>query len=321
MPGSYRSRLSAINLLSYSQLQTLATCPRRFELEKLTATGREEEDDGNPDFLYGHAVGAGIQKFLETHNREDAIFAAFLAWNGNMDVEKAKSKKSIWFALGAVEQFCQLRDALLPGWQLAVINGQPAVELSFSINLENGYVYFGHVDVVLWNPVMQKFMVLELKTSSFTTIHEAIYKNSGQALGYSIVLDKIASSLDLTATYDVLYLVYKTGAMAFESLPFVKTRTQRARWCKELLLNCEVINLYREHKHFPMQGSGCYSFFRACEFFETCQMSNIAHGKAEVPTSESMDHAVEDIAPEFRFSISELVQHLLDSTTTTATTE
>jgi hypothetical protein len=212
---SYRQQMSGLNILSYSTTLQLHSCPRRMLLEKITA--KEETSCDNADFLYGHAVGAGIQSFISYGNREQALLECFMAWNGDLEVEKSKSKKNIWYAIVAVEKFIQLRDMILKGWEIAVFNGKPANELAFRLNLDNGYYYLGHIDLILYHPVQKKFMILELKTTSFTSISEATYKNSAQALGYSLILDALVEkmNLDATASYTVLYLVYKTGAQEY----------------------------------------------------------------------------------------------------------
>lgn len=279
---TYRQQLAAINSLSYSTILTAHSCPRRFLLEKAGAALAAEDDD-NPDFLFGHAVAAGVQSYIAFGSEEQALLDCFLAWKGNLLTVKEKSKKSIWFALQATRAFIAMKEELIGDWQVAVLPAtadgkpaRPAVELAFCLDLENGYQYLGHIDLVLMRTDKDgkiQLMVLELKTTSFTTVHEAIYKNSAQALGYSVMLETLAAAIGAdSVNYSVLYLVYKTGAMQFETFPFLKSKTQRVTWIHQILMDCQLIQFYRDSNYYPMHGESCYSFFRACEFFGTCDL-------------------------------------------------
>lgn len=273
-PTGYREQLKAPNYLSYSVRLTLHSCPRKFILDKATAA--PEEQDDNPDFLFGHSVAAGVQSYIAFADRERALLDAFLAWNGSLDTTKEKSKKSVWFAIAATESFISMRESLLGDWEIAVIGGKPAVELAFAIDLQNGYHYLGHIDLILVNRITGQFLILELKTTSFNVISEASYKNSDQAIGYSIVLDSLAARMGIDSTnYTVLYLVYKTGSQEFEPLVFMKSRADRASWLHDLLVDCLVADMYKQQQHYPMRGESCYSFFRPCEYFGLCNIAKL----------------------------------------------
>lgn len=272
---SYRQQVSAINVISYSTACMLHTCPRRFLLEKLTADNSSDETD-NIDFLYGHAVGGGVQNYAHTRDVRSAVWDAFLSWRGDLSIELPKKKKSFWHACVAVMKFAGELGNLLGDWEIAVLaDGKPAIELAFKLDLGNGYFYMGHIDAVLWNPKLKQFMVLELKTTGFNTVADSQYKNSAQALGYSLVVDIIAQQLNADAhNYQVLYLVYKASVMEWEALPFIKSRAQRAAWLFQLRLDCSILDLYRNVNHFPTYGESCYHFFRDCEFFGICDIKS-----------------------------------------------
>jgi hypothetical protein len=303
-PNGYREQLKAVNYLSYSTRLTLHGCPRRFILDKVTA--KPEEQDDNPDFLFGHSVAAGVQSFIAFGDKDRALLDAFLAWNGSLETEKEKSKKSIWFALAAVIQFCTISHGILNGWEVAMINEKPAVELSFAINLENGWRYLGHIVLVLVNSSTGQMMVLELKTTSFNSVNEATYKNSDQAIGYSIVLDSLARRLGLDSrNYTVLYLVYMTGNQTFEPLPFIKTGAARAVWLHDLLVDCSIGDTYRQQNHFPMRGESCFSFFRQCEYFGTCDLKPLTDRAIGLEPADVTD-LIEGV--DYYFTLSEIIE-------------
>lgn len=272
---SYRQQVSAINVLSYSTSCTLHSCPRRFLLEKLTADDSNDETD-NVDFLYGHAVGAGVQNYAHTKDTRNALWDAFTSWRGDLLLEIPKKKKSFWYAAIAIMKFAGSVGELLEDWEIAVLSdGKPAIELAFRLDLDNGYYYMGHIDAILWHPSRHQFMVLELKTTGFNTVDDAQYKNSAQALGYSLIVDILATLHNADAgNYEVLYLVYKAGSMEWEAIPFVKSRQQRASWLFQLRLDCTMLDMYRQMQYFPTYGESCYNFFRQCEFFGICDIKS-----------------------------------------------
>ena len=137
------------------------------------------------------------------------------------------------------------------------------------IELPEGYKYRGFVDAVLKHKATGAIMVLECKTSSGVA-NPAMYKNSGQALGYSVVLDILFPEM---SSYSVLYLVYETKSLAYKELPFTKSLLQRALWLQELLIDTQVISLYDSYDTYPMHGESCFDFFRECEYLGLCTLS------------------------------------------------
>lgn len=257
--------------LSYSSLLTLHSCPRKFQLDRLQAP--RQEDDVNKSsvtFAFGHAVGLGVQLAFDNKSEQEILFQMFLAWDCDLLDENQKQNKSFWEAVSAVQKLISMREAgLLADWELVYYEGKPAVELSFLIEI-NGFRYRGFVDAVLRNKSTGEIMVLELKTTSAYSVNAATYKNSAQAIGYSVVLDHLFPEL---SSYEVLYLVYKTKSREYEQLLFTKSYLQRALWIRELLLDIDVINLYEEAGIYPMHGESCYNFFKECEYFYTCTLA------------------------------------------------
>jgi hypothetical protein len=257
--------------LSYSSLLTAHSCPRRFELEKRGATSDVTEHiDDTITFSYGHVVGLGIQLVLEKKEWEEVVWRCALAWTAPLWAENPKQNKSFAQALFAVQKFrAMLTQGYLDGFSLVVYNGAPACELSFLINLPNNYKYRGFVDAVLQHDETGKVIVLECKTSSATNLNPAQYRNSAQAIGYSIVLDAIFPDL---SSYEVLYLVYSSKQLEYTQYPFEKSYVQRARWIQELVLDCEILALYESRGVYPMRGESCFDYYRECKYLGLCQM-------------------------------------------------
>ncbi len=257
--------------LSYSSLLNLHACPRKWQLDRLQAPREESEDiSSSVTFAYGHSVGQGIQSVMEGKSESQVLMDMFLIWEANLLAENPKQNKSFWESVIAVQKFMAMREqGYLSEWELVYIDGKPACELSFLIHLPDGFKLRGFVDAVLKNILTGEIMVLELKTTSSYSINAATYKNSAQAIGYSIVLDNLFPDI---SSYEVLYLIYKSKSREYEQLPFTKSYFQRALWIRELLLDIEVIKMYEEAGIYPMRGESCYHFFRECEYIYTCML-------------------------------------------------
>lgn len=285
-----------IKLLSYSSLLTLHSCPRKFELYRKKATEDVEDPEAainqNLTFAFGHVVGEGIQDVFDNIPEDKIIWKMFLGWYANLADFNPKQNKSFYLAVVAIQRLIALRKSgFLDEYELLEYNGRSAKELSFRIELPDGFYFRGSVDAVLRHKTTGKILVLECKTSSSANLNPTTFKNSSQAVGYSVVLDVIAP--DITA-YEVLYLVYLTKDMEYETLRFPKTYLQRATWIQELMLDVEVIKLYDKTGVYPMRGESCSAWFRDCEYLNQCTLSTELI--TTPPTEESiLDDKVYDV--------------------------
>lgn len=305
MPKINLTGVSPLKLLSHSGLETMHSCPRKFEIYRMNYAPKGA---GTVDTSFGHAVGVGIQELLILQQSQQspqanlgltplqyAIWKMFLSWEVDIDETKPKSKKSFHAACLAVEKYQQqLLPLLTNEWELAYFNGKPAVELGFIVELPNGYYYRGFVDAVLVHKKEKRFRVLEIKTTGLATVDVAQYKNSFQGVGYGVILDQLAASMDYAADYYVDYLVYKTGAQDFLTFPFLKTSYQRAKWLSQLLVETNIIDLYLERELFPMHGQSCFNFYRQCQYFGLCERRNeelVTQRAKNIPTNEEFADA------------------------------
>ena len=256
--------------LSYSGRGTLHSCPRRYQLEKISKIPRQREE--NVTLAFGTVVGIGIQYQLERRSWNDTVMAMLLAWSvPDLFATEDRVKKGFFEAIFAVQQFSTVRETALADYDLAYTpEGKPATEFSFRITVFDQFQYRGYIDAVLSHRETGKLLVLEVKTTGYSEIHESTYGNSSQATGYSVVLDTVAPGL---SEYEVWYLVYKTGKQEFEILPFRKLHSDRATWIRELVMDCQRIEAYEAEQHYPAYGESCRNYGRDCEFYGTCKMS------------------------------------------------
>jgi hypothetical protein len=208
---------------------------------------------------------------MEGVSESQIIWEMFLMWEPDLFADNVKQNKDFYRGVFAVQKFLAMRAAgYLQDYELVQYNGKPACELSFRITLPDGFKYRGFVDVVLQHKHTRQVIVLELKTTSATNLNPATYKNSAQAIGYSVVLDVLFPDL---SAYEVLYLVYTTKNYEYTPLAFEKSYLQRALWIRELLLDVEVLKLYEESGVYPMHGESCFEFYRECKYYGLCTLS------------------------------------------------
>lgn len=265
-----------VRSMSHSGRVTLHRCPRKYELDKLIG-----EREQTIDTLFGTAVGNGVQKLFETSSVSAAIFETFLSWKDSdtlFSEDDNKGKKNVWYAIEAVVLFNTLIDTVFSGHELAYLpalgGNKAACEVGFKIDLGDGYFDRGFIDVVLINKATGKLLLLELKTTKFSKVVDAMFKNSSQALGYSVVVDSISKQLQLedSDNYFVVYPVYKTKDMEWDIQMYEKSSLNKARWISSILEDKEKISRHIEAECFPMHGESCYDFFRECQFFGMCEM-------------------------------------------------
>lgn len=311
----YHTLMRGINVASFSNFGNLHTCERKFALAKLElarkfSIGLEKFSslETNIDFAFGRCFETGIQGVLLNKPKHQIFFDMFLAWEMALNAEHPRGyNKTFVDATIAVDRFYFEKQTRLADWEIALFNNKPAIELSFCIDLENGYYYVGHVDVILFNPTTNRYKVLEIKTTNLKWLHEALYKNSDQATGYSIILDSIATDIEAAFTFEVFYLVWQTSGAGMSVFEFTKSRSYRASWINTMLLDIQRINIYRQLKFWPKRGKSCLNFGRPCEFLDTCDLA-FEHFS---PTGEFDLLTTEEVSTfefDFKFSLKDIIQ-------------
>lgn len=283
----YNRLYSFQNVVSHSMEEVLNACPRKFQIAKLAAGSAEGRPRyNNVTFAFGHAVGAGVAVYDKTQNLRSAIWAAFLAWDIDLfAAEEAKTnrpdpRKSFAYAVYALEKYATwYADNMMDQYEVVELEATVCVDLETGqftgeIDLDNPETvetptqfHTGHIDELLRHKVSGNLRVKENKTTSLTVVDPAMYANSNQTLGYSVVVAQFGA-----AEYDVLYTVYSSTDMRWVSFDFPKTRLSRVQWLKTETQQAEILRMYSDDDFFPMRGSSCYSYNRQCEHFGSCNM-------------------------------------------------
>jgi hypothetical protein len=254
--------------LRHSNLDTLYVCKRKFQLEELLDGGNKRED--TVDTVFGTAYGVGIATYFVTQDSDRALFEAWRAYSPEIE----NDKKNIPRMLAALMASFFIVDTLLMEYEVAYFNGMPAVELSFRLNTSKPYYFVGHVDLVLRNKLTGVYFILDAKTTGSQLLDlTPLYKHSGQALGYSIALDKIVGK-EVTS-YGVIYFVAQLGKefkAKIHIINFEKTLMDRLNWFISLGMQIEQLERMEQLGFYPMEFQGCLRFNRPCPHFGTCHL-------------------------------------------------
>lgn len=312
--------------LSYSSRSTLHLCPRKFQIEKNIPHAEPapySDDMDQIDFTFGKVIHHGIQQLFNGAPLNKVLWQCINLWKLPIWCKKPKSSKSYWTALDAV---CKSQAVILnlrdEGWEIAkilVASTVPGlqkvyksgVEISFRVNFPNNYRVRGHIDLILRHKGSGEYKVVEIKTTGFNRVDIAQFANSEQSLGYSVIMDIVAPE---QSSYEVLYLIWKEakGSREWEAMPYIKSKTEKAEWIHNALIDIETVELYKKEEFFPKNGNSCFSYFRQCEFFQQCSLPL----KMLVPPAvlNGEEKFIDKTKYDFEFTLMDLIANQLDAT-------
>ncbi len=292
--------------LSHSALEVLLTCERKFQLDRLLEGAPDKRD--YPATVLGKAFGAGVQSYMIYEDIDRAIFDCYLAYYPIEEDDKRTEEVAMNLLMAAIPHL----DNLLMDWEVPAFNKKPAAELSFRLNIDPLFYFVGYIDLILQNKWTGKAAVMEIKTTGLH-LHDLspLYQNSGQALGYSIVLDKIMG--EKKSEYDVLYLVGQLGAgngfsPKLSTLPYPKTLVDRFNWFIALGMDVKRLHEMLENNIFPMRGGACLQYMRGCPHLGTCSLHGLDSYKEGILSEEDTDSIIYD----FNYQLDEVIQDHLD---------
>lgn len=263
--------------LSESTLNILHTCERKFQLERLLLTQSTFVDnEASVPLVRGKAFGAGVQTYMLTGDMDLACYHCWLEYDP--EVYDEQKKIYLWRVINNLRACKDALDKLRQRYVVATFEGKPAAELSFRLNIDDKWYFVGYIDLVLYDTVAKIYVVMEIKSTAYKILDlTPMYKNSGQALGYSIVIDKIVG--EKQAKYGVLYFVCRDQQGSnfvpdVYTFPFTKTLLDRLRWFYTLGLDVQRLNTMLEADLFPMRGGSCIHYNRACIHFGHCSLTS-----------------------------------------------
>lgn len=289
--------------LSYSTMELLNSCERKFQIERLLTTESIRED--SPNFSFGAAFGVGIASFMQHKDINKAVFDTWIAFGFGAE----DATKNCLSCVNAVLAMCDTIVDEFGDYDIAYFNGKPAAELSFKLLIDEGSYYVGYIDLVVQNRYDKRYAIVEVKTTAMSLLDiSPMYANSSQAVGYSIILDKIAGA-DIV-DYDVIYCVAQLNSRTPFSvksiiLPIKKTLNDRLHWFISLGLDVERIERMMELNTFPRRGGSCLKYNRPCQHFSTCHLQGL-------DTYKVVD--VDTIDYDFTYTLDEVIQEHITRT-------
>lgn len=287
--------------LSHSAFDLFHTCERQFQLERLLEGASPKED--YPATVLGKSFGMGVATYLITQDPERAIYEAWKAYFPILEDEKRTETVSLNLLMNSFSSL----DSLLEDYEVAFFNGKPSSELSFCLDIDDKFYFVGYIDLVLKNKYTGKYAILEIKTTAMN-LHslDALYQNSGQALGYSIILDTIAG--EEKADYEVIYFVGQLGSgngytPKIHVLPYSKNLVDRFNWFLTVKMDVSRLEQMLSLNVFPMRGHNCLQYMRPCKHLGTCQL----HG-----LDSYLPALVDEVEYDFTFNLTEVIQNHLE---------
>ena len=288
--------------LSHSALDVLHVCERKFQLERLLTSEITEKEEW-PSTVFGRAYGEGVASYMVDQDLDKAIFRLYMAYWPILEEERKTQEICISLLLSSIPHL----DNLLMDWEVAIFNNKPAVELSFCLDIDERFYFVGYIDLVLKNKWTGIYGIMEVKHTGLNIFDlSPLYQNSGQALGYSIVLDKIVG--EAQSNYEVLYLAGQLGSgngftPKIHTMIYPKTLQDRLNWFITLGMDVERLHMMLENNVFPLRGSNCLQYMKPCKHLGTCNLHGLDVYKEEIEDT---------IVYDFNYKLDEVIQdHLV----------
>ena len=223
--------------ISYSSRELFHTCERKFQLRKLVGKPLPQEE--TEYFCHGHAFGIGAAIYLLTGDQERALYECWMGYWPIIDTPEYNAYISCAILEGAFHRLDEIRR----DYEVAIFNGKPAIELSARINVSPELYDVAFIDVVLRNKHTGMYAVFENKTtSSRLNDLSAMYKNSSQTIGYSIILDAIAGS-EQAAFETIIFVAQSKNKLLtdlhYHTLIYKRTVHDRLNWFLTLGLDIQ----------------------------------------------------------------------------------
>lgn len=283
--------------LSHSSRLLLHGCERKYYLTRYKVLDEldlppADSNKNNTHLDYGTALGIGIQHLLATGNLNESVWKAISSFNFAFET----ASKNVLSLVAAIKSF----DAQWDYDEWEFIRG----EASFKILLdrESGDYTCGYIDAIIRNRNTGYYTVVEIKTTGAKYGDlRPMYQNSDQGVGYSTVLDSVAPGIN---SFHVLYLVlqlkYNDIRPTWHFFPFPKTQQNKLEFLLTQQLDYEYLRRLEEVDYWPMRGSHCMSYGRACHLLGVCDLSTIQ----ELPFMPARPEDEWD----YTFELSQLIQ-------------
>lgn len=266
--------------VSYSSLNTFASCPRKFEFDKLypKPSGREEFYAG----AVGTALHEGYQEYMVSRNRDSATWKFMLAFPFELESYESNDYRSFNACLQTLEEM--FNHIQMDEYELAQIKRPdgvdvPALEVPFELRFNNyrlpdgrGVAFIGYIDMITRSRMTGLYQTMDIKTSRMK-INDATgkFRFDSQQVPYGIVVDHVAA--ESITEFEVLYLSAYIDLIQPEvsMYKFKKTQTDIQEWVANKVVQLDQMVSFIESDYFPRTDGGCMFFNRPCRYLEPCR--------------------------------------------------
>lgn len=308
--------------ISYSSLNLLDSCMRKFEFNKLYPRRARDGEAFAADV--GTALHRGYQGYLSHQNEDRAIWEMMEVYPYLDEFGQRTDDRSLEACMATLIEMCH--EAKMGEWELMnirrpntaeeIANGLtggvvvPAVEVPFELRLRGitlpdgrGIAYTGFMDAALRNLATGAVRTLDIKTHR-RTIEDATpkYKYDTQQVPYGIVLEHVVGNP--VSDFEVLYLDCFIDLVSprIQLYPFYKDSTDLQEWLMSVVLKAQRIQRSMELDFFPRTEGGCLNWNRPCYFLDVCETRD----KETVTDWLLMGEAPEQKAPEPAWIVAEI---------------
>lgn len=267
--------------VSYSSLNLLDTCERKFEFNKLYPRRARDPDQFAADV--GTCLHKGYQDYLIHQNADSAIWQMMLHYPYLDEFGQRNDDRSLEACVSTLEEMTF--DAKMDEYELMTIvrpDGVvvPAIEVPFEIRLKGidlpdgrGIAFTGFMDAAMRHKGTGLVRTLDIKTHRRTREDATPkYKFDSQQIPYGIVLEHVQGNP--VEEFEVLYLDTFVDLVTprVQLYPFLKDSTDIQEWLINTVLKSQRIQRAMEMDYFPRTDGGCLNWNRPCYFLDICSI-------------------------------------------------
>ena len=266
--------------VSYSSLNLLDSCMRKFEFNKLYPRRPRDPDQFAADV--GTCLHRGYQDFLANQDEDRAIWEMMQSYPYLSEFSQRDDYRSLEACISTLIEMCHEAD--MTEWEVMTIrkpDGEivPAVEVPFELRLNGitlsdgrGIAFTGFMDAAMRHKGHGKVRTLDVKTHR-RQMEDATakYRFDSQQVPYGICLEHIQGNT--VEEFEVLYLDCFVDLVnpRINLYPFLKDSTDLQEWLINTVLSAQRIQRAMEMDYFPRTNGGCMNWNRPCYFLDVCQ--------------------------------------------------
>lgn len=266
--------------VSYSSLNLLATCMRKFEFNKTYPRRIRDSDQYAADV--GTSLHKGLQDYMVHANEDSAYWQVMKSFPYFWEYNQTRDDRSLEAALYTLDEMIFKMD--MSDWELMEIvkpDGSivPAIEVPFEIRLKGldlpdgrGVAFTGFMDAAMRHRSHGLVRTLDIKTHRRAREDATpVYKYDSQQIPYGIVLEHVQGNP--VEEFEVLYLDSYIDIVEprVHLYPFMKDSTDIQEWLINTVMSVQRIQRAMEMDYFPRTDGGCLSWNRPCFFLDVCQ--------------------------------------------------